>query len=319
MTMVVELDGVTKAYGEVRALDGVDLSIGRGEVVAILGPNGAGKTTLFEMVLGLGRPTSGTVSVLGGVPGSAVRRRTGAMLQSAGLPDQTTVAELVRLIGRAYPQALPVDEVLARTALADRADRTVTRLSGGERQRLLLALAIVSAPELLVLDEPTAAMDMASRRGFWERAQESVIDGATMVFATHDLAEADTFADRVVVLVHGRVVADASPAQLKDLVAGRVVRVRTDASQAELAEFGAIDRLEPDPDVDPGAGPPGSRAWRIHTSRAEDVLVPLVQRGRLVSDLLVSEADLSDAFAHLTGLDGPADDAPTAETAGATR
>ncbi|MFC4554752.1 ABC transporter ATP-binding protein [Georgenia faecalis] len=207
---VLEMRDVRKDYPGARALDGVDLDVERGEIVAVLGPNGAGKTTAFELVLGLVRPTSGTVRVLGERPGGRVRTRVGAMLQSAGLPEQTTVREVVRLVGRAYPQALDTDDVLARTALTKRASRTVTSLSGGERQRLLLAMALVGAPELLVLDEPTAAMDVASRRTFWDQARASVHDGATILFATHDLAEASTVADRVVVVADGRIVADTT-------------------------------------------------------------------------------------------------------------
>jgi ABC-2 type transport system ATP-binding protein len=207
---VLEMRDVRKDYGGVAALAGLDLTVEAGQVVAVLGPNGAGKTTAFELALGLGRPTSGTVEVLGAAPGTQ-RGRTGAMLQGAGLPEQVTVRELVRLIGRSYPVALPVDDVLDSTALADRADRTVTALSGGERQRLLLALALIGVPELLLLDEPTAAMDVASRRSFWEQARQSAADGATVVFATHDLTEASAVADRVVVLAAGRVIADATP------------------------------------------------------------------------------------------------------------
>jgi ABC-2 type transport system ATP-binding protein len=207
---VLEMRDVRKDYGGVAALTGLDLTVEAGQVVAVLGPNGAGKTTAFELALGLGRPTSGTVEVLGAAPGTQ-RGRTGAMLQGAGLPEQVTVRELVRLIGRSYPVALPVDDVLDSTALADRADRTVTALSGGERQRLLLALALIGVPELLLLDEPTAAMDVASRRSFWEQARQSAADGATVVFATHDLTEASAVADRVVVLAAGRVIADATP------------------------------------------------------------------------------------------------------------
>jgi ABC-2 type transport system ATP-binding protein len=207
---VLEMRDVRKDYGGVAALAGLDLTVDAGQVVAVLGPNGAGKTTAFELALGLGRPTSGTVRVLGAAPGSH-RGRTGAMLQGAGLPEQVTVRELVRLIGRSYPVALPVDDVLERTALADRADRTVTALSGGERQRLLLALALIGVPELLLLDEPTAAMDVASRRSFWDQTRRSAADGATVVFATHDLTEASVVADRVVVLAAGRVIADATP------------------------------------------------------------------------------------------------------------
>ncbi len=211
---VLSLTGVHKRYGPTTALAGVDIAVARGEIVALLGPNGAGKTTVFELLLlGLVRPSAGRVEVLGAPPGSH-RHRVGAMLQSAGLPDQVTVAELVGLVGRAYPRPLPVREVLERTALADRARRTVTALSGGERQRLLLAMALVGAPELLLRDEPTAAMDVAARRTFWRLARASVADGATVLFATHDLTEAEAVADRVVVVAGGRVLADAPPREL---------------------------------------------------------------------------------------------------------
>ena len=209
----IEMTGVVKAYGPVRALDGFDLHVERGEVVALLGPNGSGKSTAFELLLDLVRPTAGRVRVLDGEP-AAARVRTGAMLQSAGLPEQVTVRELVRLVGRSYPRSLRVDDVLARTGLTTRASRTLTALSGGERQRLLLALALVGEPELLLLDEPTAAMDVLSRRSFWSQVRAAAAHGVTVLFATHDLAEAEAVADRVVVVAGGRVVADAAPEAL---------------------------------------------------------------------------------------------------------
>ncbi|TDE95799.1 ABC transporter ATP-binding protein [Occultella glacieicola] len=208
---VLEMRDVRKTYPGVDALAGLDVGVARGEIVALLGPNGAGKTTTFELLLGLVRPTSGTVRVFGQEPGGRVRTRIGAMLQAAGLPDQLQVRELVRLVGRGYPSALPVAEVLSRTSLTKRATRAVKSLSGGERQRLLLALALVGTPELLLLDEPTAAMDVASRRTFWDQARASVAGGATILFATHDLTEAAAVADRVVVVADGRVVADTTP------------------------------------------------------------------------------------------------------------
>jgi ABC-2 type transport system ATP-binding protein len=213
---VLEMRSVRKEYGGVVALTGVDLRVERGQIVALLGPNGAGKSTAFELLLGLIRPTDGQVTVLGQAPGGLVRRRVGAMLQTAGLPEQVTVRELVRLIGRSYPAALPLDEVLRRAGLGSRAGRLVTDLSGGERQRLQLAMAIVGAPEVLLLDEPTAAMDVASRRAFWNQARASVRDGATILFATHDLAEAATIADRIVVVHHGRVIAEGTLDELTD-------------------------------------------------------------------------------------------------------
>jgi ABC-2 type transport system ATP-binding protein len=213
---VLEMRSVRKEYGDVVALFGVDLRVERGQIVALLGPNGAGKSTAFELLLGLIRPTDGEVTVLGRRPGGPVRCRVGAMLQTAGLPEQVTVRELVRLIGRSYPAALPLDEVLQRAGLASRAGRMVTDLSGGERQRLQLAMAIVGGPEVLLLDEPTAAMDVASRRAFWDQARASVLDGATILFATHDLAEAATVADRIVVVHQGQVIAEGTPDELTD-------------------------------------------------------------------------------------------------------
>jgi ABC-2 type transport system ATP-binding protein len=210
---VIELSAVSKEYGAVHALDGIDLRIERGEIVALLGPNGAGKTTTFELLLDLARPTLGRVEVLGGPP-SAARGRVGAMLQSAGLPEQVTVRELVRLVGRSYPRSVPVDAVLERVHLATRASQTVTTLSGGERQRLLLALALIGEPELLLLDEPTAAMDVVSRRSFWAQARTAVGHGATILFATHDMTEAETVADRILVIARGRLLADGTPAEL---------------------------------------------------------------------------------------------------------
>jgi ABC-2 type transport system ATP-binding protein len=211
---VVQMRGVRKEYGPVVALAGLDLRVERGEIVALLGPNGAGKSTTFEVLLGLVRPTRGEVTLLDLPPGGRVRPRVGAMLQNAGLPEMVTVRELVRLIGRSYPASLPVDEALARSGLTSRATRTITDLSGGERQRLQLAMATVGDPEVLLLDEPTAGMDVHSRRAFWERARASVRQGAAILFATHDLAEAAAVADRIVVIDHGRDIAEGTPQEL---------------------------------------------------------------------------------------------------------
>lgn len=293
---------VHKVYGAVRALDGMDLHVGKGEVVALLGPNGAGKTTAFELLLGLTRPTRGEVRVLGGAPGGARRNRIGVMLQGAGLPELVTVAELVRLIGRSYPAQFTVGHTLARVGLADRADRTVTALSGGERQRLLLALAIVAAPDLLLLDEPTAAMDVESRHAFWDHARTSVADGATLLFATHDLAEADTVADRVVVIQDGHTIADAAPEELKRMVAAKMVGVTTDASVATVQAFPGVERVQIDRAPGPTA-PPGMRRLLVDVAHAEHVVVPLVQQGYAIADLRIDDTDLEAAFVHLTRKD----------------
>jgi ABC-2 type transport system ATP-binding protein len=239
MVAVIELQGVTQRYGDVVALEGVDLTVARGEVVALLGPNGAGKSTVFELVLGLLRPTDGRVTVLGEPPGRS-RHRVGAMVQGAGLPEDATARELVRLVGRSYPAQLPVEEALRRAGLADRAERLVGVLSGGERQRLLLALVLVGAPELLLLDEPTVAMDVTARRGFWRHTRAAAAVGATVVVATHHLDEAAAVADRVVVLLGGRVVADATPDELTDALAGG-----GDLERAYLDLTGELEEVAP--------------------------------------------------------------------------
>lgn len=298
------MTSVHKHYNAVHALDGLDLHVAKGEVVALLGPNGAGKTTAFELLLGLTRPSSGEVRVLGGTPGGSARNRVGVMLQGAGLPELVTVAEVVRLIGRSYPAQFTVADTLARVGLTDRADRTVTNLSGGERQRLLLALAIVAEPEVLLLDEPTSAMDVESRHAFWDHARTSIADGATMLFATHDLAEADAVADRVIVIQDGRMVADAPPEELKRMVAATVVGVTTDASVETVEKLPGAERVQIDRSVG-HTTPPGMRRLLVDVAHAEDVVVPLVQQGYEIADLRIDDTDLEAAFVHLTRKDVP--------------
>ena len=196
-----------------------------GEIVALLGPNGAGKSTTVDLLLGLDRPDTGSARIFGLPPATACAKgRVGAMLQSGGLPGETTVGELVHLMRALYPRALPADEVLARARIADLASRRTNELSGGETQRVRFALALVPDPDLLVLDEPTAAMDVETRKTFWESMRRWADGGRTALFATHYLEEADAVADRVVVLCRGRVVADGTTAEVKALAGGRTIR-----------------------------------------------------------------------------------------------
>jgi ABC-2 type transport system ATP-binding protein len=298
---VIELSGVTKRYREVVALDGVDLTVGAGEVVGLLGPNGAGKSTLFELALGLAAPSAGTARVLGQRPGGEVRARVGAMLQNAGLPEQVTASELVGLVGRSYPAAVPTDVMLDQVGLAHRARHELASLSGGERQRLLLALALVGDPDVLLLDEPTAAMDLEARRRFWEHVRAAAGRGTTLLFATHDLAEADAVADRVVLLDRGRVVADADPNELKRLVPGCVLMLTTDATPARIATLPGVSAVTP---AGGGLRPAdGLERFAVSATDAVSVVVPLVRAGYELTELTVIEADLESAFARLTGLD----------------
>jgi ABC-2 type transport system ATP-binding protein len=221
----VSFDNVTKVFGAVRAVDGLRVSIERGESVALLGPNGAGKSTTVNLLLGLLSPDEGRVEVLGDSPDLAVARgRIGAMVQDGGLMPGATVRRVVELASRIYPAGRPVEELLERADLAGIAGRRVDRISGGQAQRVRFAMAIAGDPEVLVLDEPTAAMDVVSRRAFWASIREYAASGRTVLFATHYLEEADENADRIVVVSGGRVARDGTPTQIKAAAGGGVVR-----------------------------------------------------------------------------------------------
>jgi ABC-2 type transport system ATP-binding protein len=298
---VIEAVGLSRRFGEVLAVDAIDLRVGEGEVVAVLGPNGAGKTTTLEMLLGLRTPTSGTVRVFGGNPTSAgVRGRVGAMLQDTDAPESLTVTEMVNLVAAYYPYRLPTADVLQRAALTGHHRRRVTQLSGGERQRLSFALAIAGDPDLLYLDEPTASLDVSARRAFWAHVSDFAALGKTILFSTHNLEEADLVADRVVIINAGRVLSDGTPRQLKALLAGRTLELVTDANDAELAALPGVRAVVALP-ADPGtAARPRLRRVRLQAADAEPPLRALFATGRTVADLLVTEATLEEAFVHLT-------------------
>ncbi|MDQ0907871.1 ABC-2 type transport system ATP-binding protein [Streptomyces canus] len=213
---VVAFDQVSKAYGEVRAVDGLTLTLRPGETVALLGPNGAGKSTSLDLLLGLKQPDSGSVRLFGTTPREAiVAGRVGAMLQSGGLMDEVTVAELVRLACDLHPKPYQANDVLARAGIARIADRKVNKLSGGQAQRVRFALATAGDSDLIVLDEPTTGMDVTTRQAFWATMREQADQGRTVLFATHYLEEADAIADRVLVLHRGRLLADGTAAEIK--------------------------------------------------------------------------------------------------------
>jgi ABC-2 type transport system ATP-binding protein len=213
---VVAFDQVSKAYGEVRAVDGLTLTLRPGETVALLGPNGAGKSTTLDLLLGLKQPDSGSVRLFGTTPREAiVAGRVGAMLQSGGLMDEVTVAELVRLACDLHPKPYKPNDVLARAGIAQIADRKVNKLSGGQAQRVRFALATAGDSHLIVLDEPTTGMDVTTRQAFWATMREQADQGRTVLFATHYLEEADAIADRVLVLHRGRLLADGTAAEIK--------------------------------------------------------------------------------------------------------
>jgi ABC-2 type transport system ATP-binding protein len=290
---------------EVRAVDRIELRIDPGEVVAFLGPNGAGKTTTLDMVLGLTEPTSGTVSVFGRRPREAVvAGKVSAVLQTGGLLRDLTVRETVRMIASTYAAHSPVDEVIERAGLSALANRRVSKCSGGEQQRLRFALALLPDPRLLVLDEPTAGMDVSARRDFWDTMHADASAGRTVVFATHYLEEADAFADRIVLIAAGRIVADGTTAEIKARASGRTVS----ATLPEPSLERAIDTLR---------GFDGVRtvqergARLVVTAVDSDAVARLLLNDLGGTDLEIVTAGLEQAFMALTSVD---DDAATDAT-----
>jgi ABC-2 type transport system ATP-binding protein len=287
----LRIRGLAKSYGPVNAVAGIDLDIVAGETVALLGPNGAGKSTAIDMLLGLTRPDAGEVAVFGRSPEQAVRAGlVGAMLQSGGLISEVSVRELLVLAASLYRKPMPVDEVLERADLTELADRRTTKLSGGQTQRVRFALALVPDPELLVLDEPTAAMDVESRRRFWASMRQLTEAGRTVLFATHYLEEADQYADRVVLLAGGRVVADGPATAIKAVVGGRTIRVTLPgAAEAALAALPGVSAVERHGD-----------AVRLACTDSDLALRALLAAEPTARDIEVGGADLEDAFVALT-------------------
>jgi ABC-2 type transport system ATP-binding protein len=247
----IRLRGLAKSFpgpdGAIEAVRDVDVEISAGETVALLGPNGAGKSTTIDMLLGLLAPDRGSVSVFGSSPSEAVARGgVGAMLQTGALIRDLSVRELIAMMASLYPAPMDVEEVLELTGVAEIAAQRTQKLSGGQTQRVRFAVALVSNPELLVLDEPTVAMDVEGRRGFWTTMRAFAARGKTIVFATHYLEEADAYADRAVLMARGRIVADGPTTEIKAMVGTRTIRatlpgVDLDAL-ASLAGVSAAER-----------------------------------------------------------------------------
>jgi ABC-2 type transport system ATP-binding protein len=291
--LAVVLKDVRKNFGDVQAVRDIDVSIASGEIVAILGPNGAGKTSTIDIILGLSRPTSGQVSVFGMRPRHAVARGlVAAVMQTGGLLKDLTVRETVQYTASLFAQREPVAEVLGRAGITQIADRRVGKCSGGEQQRLRFAMALVSDPELLVLDEPTTGMDVEGRRSFWASIRKDAEQGRTVLFATHYLEEADAYADRVILLRHGQKIADGTASQIKAMAAGRTVRATVaGASEAELRAIPGADSVEIRGDT-----------VLIHSSDSDAVARYLLTRTP-ARDLEITARSIEEAFLALTGDD----------------
>jgi ABC-2 type transport system ATP-binding protein len=287
----VRVAGVTRRFGPVVAVDNLSLVVERGEILALLGPNGAGKTTTISMLLSLTAPDAGTIEVFGAAPGSATARASvGAMLQDGGMMPGVQVGELLAMVRSLYPAPLALGEAVEIAQLDGLEKRRVDRLSSGQSQRLRLAMALIGDPRLLILDEPTAAMDVETRRGFWHAMEGFTERGRTILFSTHYLEEADVAADRIVMMARGRVVADGTPSAIKDSVGLRVIRFSSDH-----AGIAGLDAL------------PGAVSATAHGNRVElrckdsdSALRALIATRPDAYDIEVAGIALEDAFITIT-------------------
>ena len=296
----IVLSRLSKSYGNVRAVRSVDLAIAPGETVAILGPNGAGKTTTIEMVLGLTRPDSGTVTLFGKSPAQAVAAgAVGGMLQTGALVEYLSVRELVTMVASVYPRPLPVEHAMRLAGVTELAERRTNKLSGGQTQRVRFAIALVSNPDLFMLDEPTAAVDVEGRREFWASIRAVAAEGKTVIFATHYLEEADAYADRIVLMARGRIVADGPATEIKAKVSGRIIRATIPvAGPAGPADPAALAAL-------PGVTNAERHGEAVILTCADSDLTlrALLSRFPAARDIEVAGAGIEEAFMALTADD----------------
>lgn len=296
--VLARLRGARKRFGKVVALDGVDLELQGGQMLALLGANGAGKTTAIALMLGLLAPDAGEVELFGQSPQElAARRRIGVMLQSAGIADTSKVGELLQLTRSYYPQPRSVADCVALAGLDGLLDRRYGRLSGGQQRRVQFALAICGNPRLLFLDEPTTGLDIEARQTLWRAIRELVAQGCAVLLTTHYLEEAEALADRVVVLNRGRVVASGDIAEIRAHVAQRRIRC---LSALDVARIGGW------PDV--RSAQRADARIEIVTDAAEDVVRRLLAEDAALSELEVQRAGLAEAFIEITrdGVDNAA-------------
>jgi ABC-2 type transport system ATP-binding protein len=296
----IRLSGLAKTYatptGSVPAVRGIDISSPAGESVALLGPNGAGKSTTIDMLLGLLKPDAGTISIFGDAPANAIAAgKVGAMLQAGAVLRDLTVRELIAMMASLFPSPMEIDRVLDLAAIRELASRRTEKLSGGQTQRVRFAVALVSDPDLLVLDEPTVGMDVGTRHAFWMTVREFAASGKTVLFATHYLEEADLYADRAILVAAGTVIADRPPTEIKAMVGSRTIR-------ATLPEV-RLEELERLPGVTSATR--RGEAIVLSCSDSDHAIRELLARFPGARDIEISGAGLEEAFLRLTG-DGEA-------------
>jgi len=287
---VAQTRNLKKSYGNVIALDAVNLELRSGELLALLGPNGAGKTTLVRLLLGMARPNAGSVAVFGADPYTgAVQTRVGAMLQIARVPETLKVREHIDLFSSYYPRPLPIEETLEIAGLAEIKDRPYGELSGGQKQRVLFALAICGDPDLLFLDEPTVGLDVESRRLMWTQIRSLIARGKTVLLTTHYLNEADALADRILVLNRGAIIAEGTPSEIKARAMGKQIRCTSRLALDEVRQIPGVLSAKAD-----------RNAFELQVNAAEPVVRELLQRDQWLADLEVTNAGLEEAFLALT-------------------
>ena len=292
---VIEAQGLTQIFrtrsGNVTAVDNLDLTIDKGEIVALLGPNGAGKTTLIDMLLGLSTPTRGVLTIDGASPKAAIQSgNIGAVLQTGGLLKDLTVQQTLDMLASLYPTRLDMNQVLADADLTELAHRKVGKCSGGQQQRIRFAIATMHDPNILILDEPTTGMDVTARRTFWERMDKLAETGKTIIFATHYLEEAQNFAQRIVLMDNGKIIADGTSEEIRDLTGGRHVSFLAD----KPITFSEYPMLSVETSEENGA-------YRHRTTVANaDEFARVLLTKYTVRDLEIVKPSLDESFVQLT-------------------
>ena len=287
---VASLHGASKSYGKLKALDGIDLNVQRGEVLSVLGPNGAGKTTAISLLLGWLKPDAGQATLFGQDPSTlAARRRIGAMLQTAGVPDTIAVAELITLFRSYYPKPYTFADIVALSGVDDIVNRRYGKLSGGQQRRVQFALAIAGNPEILFLDEPTTGLDINAREQLWKTIRTMSSDGCAIVLTTHYLEEAEALAHRVCVLAQGRIVAEGDVQQIRSRVGQRRVSCVSTLDSSAIAAWPNVRTITRTGDrID------------IVTDAAENLVRRLLSEDAALSELEVHRAGLAEAFVEIT-------------------